>query len=154
MRATRDRGASTVEELNDAGTETATQEKANEGTTETKRAPRPSIDTSGIVVGDAVEDDGTFGKRASKLDTDPVAVAVREAEQGKWVPLMVGEGSTVDSVRGIKSLVTRAASRAGLGVNFETKKLADGLLYFRTGEKRKVNRKPKTEAATTDTTNQ
>jgi len=119
-----------VEELNESGVQTDAQEQTSEGTA--KRAPRPTIDTSGVTVGGEVDLPG-LGQRASKLDTDPVAVAVRDAAEGKWNLL---ENAT----EGVKSIATRAAARHGKGINFDTRSMAEGKLYFKTGPKRKTTR--------------
>ncbi len=145
-RPNRNKRTETVEELNAGGELTPTQEKATEGT---KRAPRPQIDTSGVVVGEPVSD-GSLGKRSSKLDTDPIAVAVREARRSEpggetfWYPLVLN-GKDAAS---IQSIATRAAAKVdGLGINFDKSKVkSDDTLYFKTGPKRKTNKKTKDAA--------
>ncbi len=146
-RNARNKRTETVEDVNAQGEVTETQEKATEGTEGAatgKRAPRPQIDTSGVVVGEPVTD-MTLGKRASKLDTDPIAVAVRNAKQSlpgetpNWYPLVLN-GKDAAS---IQSIATRAAAKVpGLGINFDKSKVkSDDTLYFKTGPKRKTNKR-------------
>lgn len=145
------RGGTTVEEMNAEGALTETQETAQENTNAeggeggavAEKKTRNTIDTSGVTIGDAIDLDD-FGKRSTKLDTDPVAVAVRDAEIGKVVPLMVPDAS---KVAGVKSLARRAATRRGVGINFDDRKVAEGVVFFKvSAEKRKT--KPKKDADT------
>lgn len=125
-------------------TETAVQDNAttDSAATSEARKPRPQIDTSGVTVGDAIEG-ATFGNRKTKLDTDPVAVAVNKAEPGKVYPLQ-GEPSKME---GVRSIARRAAARREVGINFDNSREAEGVVLFRVGPKRVTKRTKAAEAA-------
>lgn len=92
----------------DEGTATAT-----EATTATaKRAPRPKINVGEVVVGAPVEG-ADFRTRATPMDSNPVAQAVKAAELGKAYPLHVD----ADKVDGVLSILRRAGSRYGVRMN-------------------------------------
>lgn len=119
----------------------STTDTPTEPAAEAKRNPRPQIDTGPVTV-EILDEDASFGGRASKLDTDPVAVAVRDAVDGK-VNVLRGEP---DKMAGIESIARRAGVRYNRGLRFDKRQAAEGILKFVTGEKRKT-RPSKKDAA-------
>lgn len=103
------KGAATTTEGETSTTEqstaTATQGKA-------KRAPRPKIDVGDVVVGAPLEG-VDFRTRATPMDSNPVAIAVKSAELGKAYPLHVD----ADKVAGVLSILRRAGARYGVRMN-------------------------------------
>lgn len=169
------RAGTSVEELNDAGATTETQDAAAENAETNADAPvaeggeggavkaegeaekrtRNTIDTTGVTVGDAIEIDD-FGKRSTKLDTDPVAVAVNKAEIGKVVPLMVPtvEGNVdTKKVAGVKALARRAATRRGVGINFDDRKITEGVVLFKVNAEKRATKPKKNADAPAEGTN-
>lgn len=168
------RAGTSVEELNDAGAQTETQEQAAENAETNADAPadggeggavktegeaekrtRNTIDTTGVTVGESIEIDD-FGKRSTKLDTDPVAVAVNRAEIGKVVPLMVPtvEGNVdTKKVAGVKALARRAATRRGVGINFDDRKITEGVVLFKVNAEKRATKPKKNADAPAEGTN-
>lgn len=103
-----------------------------------KRAP--------LVLGEVsivVDEDQTSAGRGSRMDTDPVALAVKDATQGVWGRVYV-EGA--DKVTGAKSILRRAGQYYKIGVNIDPRDdLVDNegrnYVRFKTGERRKITKK-------------
>lgn len=116
---------------------------ATDAATPAESKARPQIDTSGVTVGEALEG-VTFGNRKTKLDTDPVAVAVNKAEAGKVYPL-TGDAAKME---GVRSIARRAAARRGVGINFDNSRESEGVVLFRVGAKRQTKRTKAAEGET------
>lgn len=104
-----------------------------------KRAP--------LVVGEVsveVDEDQTTSGKGTRMDTDPVALAVKNAEKGVWNRVRVEDA---EKVTGVKSLLRRAGTYYGVGINIDPRdNLADdrgSYVRFKTDERRQVTRKAK-----------
>lgn len=137
--------------------ETAEGTQAPENTADgaNKRTARAPIDTGTVRV-EVAEDAGDFGQRTTKLDTDPVAVAVRDAQDGNVNVLHIEAGKG----DGVRSIARRAAARLNRGIRFDNRYEADEndpRILFKTGPKRQIRKKadeaaPVAEQAQTEPT--
>jgi hypothetical protein len=100
-----------------------------------KRAPRKPIDVGDVVVTESTVTE--FATRATPMDSNPVALAVKNAEQGRAYDLHVD----ADKVKGVLSILRRAGQRYGVGVNIapeprQTDAEGKTIVTFKTGAKR------------------
>lgn len=111
-----------------------------EGKTSAKGGKRAPIETGVIVVNKAA--DQSDPRRASRMDSDPVSLAVKEANKGEWYEL---KAETPDKVRGIKALLRRAAQFHGVGINIDPRDLGE-VVRFKTADRRERAKPVKPEA--------
>lgn len=105
-----------------------------------KRAPRKPIDVGDVVVTTSERSD--FKTRTVRMDSNPVAIAVRTAEAGKAYDLHVDE----DKVKGVLSILRRSGQRYNVGISIapEPRERDDDgkvIITFKTGDKRVRNSK-------------
>ena len=124
----RNRNAETVE---DATVETVTDNTENSETAKTERKP---VDVGQVTISEASVD--TLPERESKLDTNPVAQAVKTATPGKVYDIL----ADADKADAIVSVLVRAGARYGVGVrkHVDRSEREDGKVkvQFSTGERR------------------
>jgi hypothetical protein len=117
----------------------------SKGNTKGKRGPRPAINVGDIVVTPSSRTN--FATRATRMDSNPVYLAVQNADLDTPYDLHVDE----DKVAGVISILRRSGARLGIGVHIASgphpaSDQRDGavVLTFKTGERQE--RKAKTEA--------
>lgn len=88
-------------------------ETPTEGATQAteKRAPRKPIDVGTVTVRKSSRTD--FSTRPTRLDSNPVFLAVKDAEKGEPYDLVVEEGKEA----GVISILRRAGQKLNVGVN-------------------------------------
>lgn len=109
---------------------------------ETPKAARTPVNVGEVTIAPSSAE--SLPARESKLDTEPLAVAVRDAEQGKVYDVLVD----ADKVKAAESILVRAGARHGVGVNKrvvhtdEPREDGKVLLQFTTGARRVRKAKP------------
>lgn len=112
----------------------------------TKRTRAP-IDTGTVMI--LPSEDQESSGRNTRLDTDPVPVAVRDAQDGLWYDVVIEDADTVDADElnkrrdGIKTLLRRAGGHFGKGVNVDPRDYPNKV-RFKTGPRRQVKSKKTT----------
>lgn len=129
------------------GNEAETNAVVTDESTPAEKKTRQPVDVGEVTI--APSSATSLPTRDSKLDTEPLAVAVRDAEQGKVYDVLVD----ADKVAAAESILVRAGARHGVGVNKrvvhtdEPREDGKVLIQFTTGPRR--TRKAK--VAQTDT---
>lgn len=126
-------------------TQAETSPVSEENTTKRTRAP---IETGAVVI--APSEDQSDAHRNTRLDTDPVPIAVRDAQAGLWydvkLELLDDDGNVLSDEElaqrrnGIKALLRRAGQHFEKGINIDPRDYADKV-RFKTGPRREVKRK-------------
>lgn len=129
--------------------------EASEETTKRVRAP---IETGAVVI--EPSEDQESGSRNTRLDTDPVPLAVKHASDGLWYDIKIEtvdpEGNPVSAdevaqrVTGIKALLRRAGQHYERGIRIDPRSYPDKV-RFKTGPRRqnkKAEVAPEGEPAT------
>lgn len=119
-------------------------EKETEVTAPTVTRTRNPIDTSHVAI--APSEDQESSGRNTRLDTDPVAQAVAQAEEGMWYDVRVEDAEDLDDeartrkINGIKALLRRAGQKYERGISIDPKNHTDKV-RFKTKPRRQVKSK-------------
>lgn len=122
-----------------------------EASEETKKRTRAPIETGNVVIQPS-EDQESSG-RNTRLDTDPVPVAVRDAQEGLWYDVklevldddaqVLSDEELAKRREGIKALLRRAGQHYGKGINIDPRDYPDKV-RFKTGPRRQVKSRKST----------